>query len=60
MHVTTLDEALMRVIGLDEDVCTHPLSELQASVASFVRQVTETSRLVLPGGAPHEPAFAGV
>ena len=50
----------MRVIGLDEDVCTHPLSELQASVASFVRQVTETSRLVLPGGAPHEPAFAGV
>ena len=50
----------MRVIGLDEDVCTHPLSELQTSVASSVRQVTETSRPLLPGGAPYELDFAGV
>ena len=56
----TLEEMLMRTLGLDEDVCTHPLSELQTSVASFVRHVTGTGRGLAPGGAPHEPAFAGV
>ena len=56
----TLEAALMRTIGLGEGVCTHPLSELRASVASLARQVTETGRALLPGGAPHEPAFAGV
>ena len=60
MYVRVLDEALMRAIGLGEGVCTHPLCGLPASVASFARQVTETGRALLPGGAPHEPAFAGV
>jgi antitoxin YefM len=41
----TYKEALMRAIRLDEDV--HPLSEFRASVASFVRQVTETGRPLL-------------